>query len=135
MLGEIKMTDFNQLQMMLNNVQSQISAVSNLITNQPKMQYPDVSSMIRSAVQAELNRNQKQVPAILQQNNQQPNNLLQQVQGNFLQSIGTIFTTEEQEYMSNPSHLLRVPEFMNSKEGKDLVAMFMESFKSFIGNK
>ena len=129
------MTDFNQLQMMLNNVQNQISAVSNLITNQPKMQYHDVSSMVRAAVQAELNRNQKQVPAILQQNNQQPNNLLQQVQGNFIQSIGTIFTTEEQEYMSNPNHLLRVPEFMNSKEGKDLVAMFMESFKSFIGNK
>ena len=45
--------------------------------------------------------------------------------------IGAAFTTEQQEWISQPQNLLGIPGFLMSADGKALLGMMMESYQNF----
>ena len=162
------MTTPLQTQMMLNNLQNQIAAISNInsqpnsTTNSsqlsPPPQFfnniatPDIYSMITTAVQTEISKygldklaqqyqqqttgtvaqNMPNIPPSPTQTPQQnsaianPNQL-----ASILPIIGSAYTTEQQEWISQPQNLLGIPGFLMSKDGKDLLVMALDSYQQF----
>ena len=45
--------------------------------------------------------------------------------------IGSAYTTEQQEWISQPQNLLGIPGFLMSKDGKDLLVMALDSYQQF----
>jgi hypothetical protein len=136
------MADPLQMQMMLSNLQNQITAMNGLTNPQqstpaisqpninqlvPNIQ-PDIYTMVKDAVQLEIKK--------LGLDNKQPLPQKQQSQTNPIASIlpviGAAYTKEQQEWISQPQNLIGIPGFLMSGYGKDVLNIALDEYQKFV---
>lgn len=141
------MTETANIQQLLTNLQNQIAGITgNYVAPIPTpapQPVPDINTMIKNAVQEEiqkLSQHKKDEPLVLPPTNGiQPQQLLNLLTNNnpilsLIPIIGAAFTLDQQEWISQPENLNRIPNFLQSKEGKTLLQMSLESYQQYLTN-
>jgi hypothetical protein len=132
------MTD-PKFQNVLQNIQSQLSTLGNLAsTPQPSLApYPqqDLFSLVKTAVQAEISKlglNNRQNPMMNQIATPQeiPTGVSM-----LLPSIGSAFTKEQQEWLSQPQNIIGLPGYFMSNDGKAALNIILDSYQQFVQGK
>lgn len=135
------MTDPVQLQMMLSNLQNPGLATFQQLPNTMNNLQPDIFNMVRTAVQSELARlglgNKVTTPAVTagmpasNPNMPQSSTPAANPVSAILPIIGAAYTQEQQEWISQPQHLIGIPGFLMSDSGKTLLNMALDEYQKF----